>query len=132
VSGDSPRLRIWFRITLSTIDLFVSIFLIFGGGMIAGIRSPTVGYVTVGFGLFLIYLSTGMWTKQKWKLIIRFVLYAGTFAVLALITAIGLVERRFSSDDVFLCLLAAGFLVVILLSAAHFRTIGQPNTDRSW
>lgn len=127
----SPKIRTGLGVALNGADLLVSLFLIFGGFAIADRHSLIMGCVTVSCGLFLIYLSSGMWTKQRWKLMIRFVLYAGAFAILGLITVVGLIQRHLSSDDVFLYLVAAGFLAVVLLSAAYFRVVAQPKIDKA-
>ena len=85
--------RVALGVLLNAVDLLVSFFLLFGGGFVVNERSAIAGYVSVGFGLVLIYLSTGMWTKGKWKLVTRLGLYGGTLCVV-LVTLVSFVVVR--------------------------------------
>jgi hypothetical protein len=118
---NSPRVWI-LEITLTAMDLFVSLFLIFVGRMTAAMRSATVGYVTVGFGVFLIYLSTGIWKTSKWKLVTRLALYVGTFC-LVLTTLVFFIAIRHETMDRQTPLPAVSLLLllIVVLSAIHLQ-----------
>jgi hypothetical protein len=118
--------KVALSVLLNAVDLLVSFFLIFGGGFIANQRSAITGYVSVGFGLVLIYLSTGMWSKGKWKLVTRLGLYVVTLCVV-LVTLIVFVTVRHEppSEQTPLPSILIFFAAIVIFSAIHLRVANR-------
>jgi hypothetical protein len=119
------------RILLNLTDVLVAFVLIFGGWN-ASNSHPLTGFAMVVFAPLLLYLSSGMWTKDKWKLISRLTLYAGLFLVLGVSVAAEIIFHTFPSVDGYVVyIVLAALLVVVLLSVAQLRFVMGKDLPRS-
>src|SRR5436853_7185543 len=126
---DPRPVSILLRIVLNATDVVTSFFLIVGG-LNATLRSATFGYLCVGFGLALLYLSTGMWTKGKWKLVTRLALYVGTSCVVVIVLlSFLLVRHQPLGKQAPLPAVLLFLLISVALSAIHFRIFIRRNVD---
>jgi hypothetical protein len=64
---NTMKLRVSLRLLLSFVDVIVALGLLFGG-LNATNSHPLAGYATHLMGPILLYLSSGVWTRQRWKL----------------------------------------------------------------
>jgi hypothetical protein len=110
-------------ILLNGMDLFFGFFLVLGGWNLTN-SNPTAGYACMALGLILFYFSTAIWTKRRFPLISRAVLYWVTFCCLGLSAAaltfarsLRFVDARLVFGVIFLLFVAA------LLSTIHLRLI---------
>jgi hypothetical protein len=121
----SPKVRIGLGVVLSTLDAVLSLVLIFGGLLLAEDRRTNEAYATgcamAGAGIFLIYLSIGLWTKSRWRAATRVVLYAGTF----LFSAVGAALIR---DNV-MYLVVAALCFAVFGSAAYLRLMMEEDNS---
>jgi peptidoglycan biosynthesis protein MviN/MurJ (putative lipid II flippase) len=116
------KLRTGLGVVLNVLDFLAAVFLIFGGGMIAGLHSTATGYVSIGFGLVLIYLSTGMWIGGEWKLVTRLVIYVAALCiVLVVLVILVLVRHEPLAAQSPLPIVLFLFLTNVVLSIAHLR-----------
>jgi hypothetical protein len=124
-----PRpLRIAIGILLTATDLLTAFFLVLGG-LNATVSHPVTGYVSVAAAPLLLFLSSGIWTKSRLKLIIRLFLYAGTFVALSVSTIVLVAAHAVPvSDNSWVMYLALGlFLAAVFLSAVYLRLIKKMN-----
>lgn len=110
-------------VLLNGMDLFFGFFLVLGGWNLTN-SNPTAGYACMALGLTLFYFSTAIWTKRRFPLISRAVLYWVTFcclgvsaAVLTLARSLRFVDGRLVFGIIFLLFVAA------LSSTIHLRLI---------
>jgi hypothetical protein len=116
------RFQIGLGAALNAVDVLVGVFLIFGGRMVVAERSVWTGYTSVAVGVFIIYLSTGIWAKGKWKQVTRLVLYAVSLCIV-LITLLSFVIRRHEplSAQTPLPAISALLAATIVFSIIHLR-----------
>src|SRR5437879_913388 len=99
-------------ILLNMTDIAAAFVLVLGGANMMN-SHPTTGVIFIGSAPFLLYLSSGMWTKKNWKLISRLVLYAVVFLSVGVSAAVLTTTRgRFIDDSVVYKVIAALFVVV--------------------
>lgn len=126
----SRNFRTVLGVFLNASDAVVAFFLLFGGGFIANQRTAIVGYVSVGFGIALIYLSTSVWKKGKWKLVTRLLLYVFTLCVLltSLFYFVTVKHQQLSGQTP-LPTISLFFTVITVLSFIHLKIQepGQPS-----
>jgi hypothetical protein len=89
-NDDFSRIMLAFFLTLC--DLVTAFFSFIAGGN-ALVRSGVVGGLTISFGVVLLYMSSGLWTGQRWKLYCRLVMYGVPFFALFVSVIILLVVR---------------------------------------
>ncbi len=77
------------------------------------------GYICLLLAPSLLYLSSGIWAKQRWKLLSRLVLYAVALLALVVSTAVLLSVRAFPSAGIAIYLLIGLLLLAVLLSVLH-------------
>ena len=84
------------------------------------ISHALTGYACLLLAAGLLYFSSGLWTKQRWKLVSRLVLYGVAFFVLALSTTVLLRVGAFpSTTGVAIYLLIGSLFLAVLLSVFH-------------
>ena len=113
-------LMVGLGILLNVTDLVVAFSLVLGGWNATN-SHPLTGYITMAMAPVLLYLSSGMWTTQNWKLISRLVLYGGVFLVLAVSAAVFIIRRVRFIDDFLTYVLVTGFFILALLSDIHLN-----------
>jgi hypothetical protein len=115
----------------NVIDIVVAFVLVLGGWNATN-SHPFTGFMMVVFAPFLLYLSSGVWTKDTWKLISRLALYTGLLFVLGVSVAALLIFHAFPSVDGYVIYVVLGaLLVVVLLSMAQLRLVRRENLARS-
>jgi hypothetical protein len=113
------KLRVSVGLLLTVVDVIVALGLLLGGWNATNSHT-LVGYASLLLAPGLLYLSSGVWTKQRWKLVSRLVLYGGAFFALAASTAVLLGVRAFpSSNGIAIYLLIGSLLLTFLLSVFH-------------
>jgi hypothetical protein len=117
---DKTVLRNSLGLVLNGIDILVAGVLALGGWNATN-SHPMTGYIAMGMAPLLLYLSSGVWTRQTWKLITRLILYAGVFVMIVVISAASFFATL--PDARFIYWLGAGFLMSVLISATHFRLV---------
>jgi hypothetical protein len=112
-------LRVGVGLLLTVVDVIVALGLMLGGWNATNSHA-LAGYACLLLAPSLLYLSSGVWTKQKWKLVIRLVLYGGAFFALAASTAVLLGVRAFPlTNGIAIYLLIGSLLLAVLLSVFH-------------
>jgi hypothetical protein len=113
---------IFLKVCLNAIDLFVAFFLVLGGAN-ATVSHPITGSICMVMAPFLIFLSIGLWTASRQKLIIHAVLYWGAFSVLGVSIAVAIAVRALhNSEDTWVILgVVAVFFAAALFSTIEFR-----------
>jgi hypothetical protein len=115
---------------LTICDLVTAFFSFLGGwNMLA--RSGAAGYLTISFGVVLLYLSSGLWTGQRWKLYSRLAMYGVPFCALCVSAAFLMVVRAPGSGDLTVFAVLVVSLVIIVASCAHLRvgSRGRASSD---
>jgi hypothetical protein len=123
--------KVGLGILLNLADIVVAFFLVFGGWN-ATVSHPMTGYISMAMAPILLYFSSGMWTKRNWQLISRLVLYAGSFVVSGVSTAVVRIGHGPFPDDVVVYLVVSGLFVIVLLSALHLRLMTERAADMSF
>jgi len=111
------------RLFLNAADLFCGFFL-FGGGLRLIDRPFAVGYLVMAAAIFLLYLSSGVWTSSKWKLKLRLGFYglATGFSVLSVALSVFYNRIRVEWPE---WVAVVVLLVVFIVSAFHLRLVVQ-------
>jgi len=112
---------------LNAIDLLVAFVLVLGGWNATN-SHPSIGYACITLGPVLLYLSSGMWTKDRWKLIIRAAFYAGAFLFIGGGAAVLIGNQALPLGGrwvVYLGILA--LFVTFLLSLFHYWLVKREN-----
>ena len=120
-----------FSVLLSGIDIFVAFFLLLGGWNLTN-SHPVSGYICIGLGPTLFFLSWGLWTNRILKLIGRLALYWMAVALIG-VSVFPHYFTKFahrSSDDWIGYGTAVLILLTALLSTLHLRFIGACDTTR--
>ena len=117
--GNTRKLRASVGLLLNVIDVIVAIGLLLGGWNTTSSHELT-GYACLLLAPSLLYLSSGVWTRQRWKLISRIVLYGVAFLALAVSTTVLLSVRAFPSSGMVIYLVIGLLFVAVLLSVFHF------------
>jgi hypothetical protein len=112
-------LSIVLSVFLTICDLVTAFFSFIGGANMLG-RGPA-GYLTISFGVVLLYMSSGLWTGQRWKLYGRLAMYGVPFCAFFVSTAFLTVVRAPGSGDLTVFAVLAVSLVIIVASWAHLR-----------
>jgi hypothetical protein len=105
---------------LTLADLVTAFFSFLGGANALG-RSGGVRYLTISFGVVLLYLSSGLWTKQRWKLYARLAMYGVPFCFLFVSVAVVMVVRGAHFMDLAVCEVLIATPMIIAASWAHLR-----------
>lgn len=108
-------LQICLRVLLSAGDVVVAIFLIFGGWNAMG-SHPLVGYACLALGPGMLYFSSGLWTRQRFKILLRAVLYWGAFISFGVSAAVLTALRVFSPSHETLTVYVAVFFLLVVAS----------------
>src|ERR1700719_4375989 len=98
------KLRASVGLLLNVVDVIVALGLLLGGWN-ATRSNQLTGYACMLLAPGLLYLSSGVWTKQRWKLVSRLVLYGVAFLALSVSTAVLLIVRAFPSPAIAIYLL---------------------------
>jgi hypothetical protein len=113
------KLRFSVGLLLTVVDMIVALGLLLGGWNATNSHA-LVGYTCLLLAPGLLYLSSGVWTKQRWKLVSRIVLYGGAFFALAASTVVLLGVRAFpATNGIAIYLLIGSLLLAVLLSVFH-------------
>jgi hypothetical protein len=119
------------RILLNLTDVIVAFVLVLGGWNATN-SHPLTGFAMVVSAPLLLYLSSGMWTKDRWKLISRLTLYTVVFLVLGVSVAAEIISHTFPSVEGYVVyIVLAALLAVVLLSIAQLRFVRRKNLPRS-
>lgn len=109
----------------NAIDLIAAFFLIFGGWNATN-SNTLAGYSCITLGPVLLYLSSGMWTKQIGKLIGRSVFYGTAFLALGLsVIILASVHAMPSVDRWVIYLVLSVLFGAFALSLVHLRLVRQ-------
>ena len=115
----------------NVIDLIAAFFLIFGGWNATN-SNTLVGYSCMTLGPVLLYLSSGMWTKQMGKLIGRSVFYGTAFLALGLsVTILASVHAMPSVDRWVIYLILSILFGAFALSLVHLRLVRRHVAETS-
>ena len=112
------KVRSGIGLLLIVVDVIVALGLLLGGWNATSSHELT-GYICLLLAPSLLYLSSGIWAKQRWKLLSRLVLYAVALLALAVSTAVLLSVRAFPSAGIAIYLLIGLLLLAVLLSVLH-------------
>jgi hypothetical protein len=127
---DTEPILFLLGIFLNTVDVIGSFFLIVGG-FNATVHSAIFGYLSVGMGVVLLYLTIGVWTKTKWKLVTRLSMYAlGTSALLISFAYIVIVGRRSLGELFPVPWILLILLTTVVASLIHLRLRAQGSKRR--
>jgi hypothetical protein len=123
---NTGRLRVCVGFLLCAVDAVVAMGLLLGGWNVTSSHALT-GYACLLLALGLLYLSSGVWTKQRWKLVGRVAIYAVAFSGLAVSTVVLLVVRAFPSttNSIVIYPLIGSLFLVVLLSMFHLILVKQ-------
>jgi hypothetical protein len=122
----AKAVRVTLGILLTTADIFVAFFLVLGGWNATN-SHPITGYICMAFGPVLLYLSSGIWTKNQLKLAIRVALYAGAFVALGVSAGVLIAVHALpqTSDTGVFYIGIVVLLSAALLSGLHLRLVRQ-------
>jgi hypothetical protein len=126
---NTAKLRLSVGLLLCIIDAIVALGLLLGGWNATNSHA-LVGYACMLLAPGLLYLSAGVWTKQIWKLVSRFVLYGGAFVALAASTAVLVGVRAFPSNDgIAIYLLIGTLFMTVVLSGFHLILVKREGSS---
>lgn len=112
-------LRFGLGVLQNVADLVVAFFLVLGGWNATNSHAA-IGYSCMLLGPVLLYLSSGMWTEGKWKLIGRVIFYGGALLALGLSATVLISVHAFPSIDGYVIyLLIGGLFLAVFLSMVH-------------
>jgi hypothetical protein len=124
---DNNKFRTAQKLFLTSADVFVSLFLIFGGGYIATSRSVAFGWTCVASGFALIYLSVGLWIERAWEQIARLCFYGlGAFVLLSTVGYYLIAKEQSLAKQAPVPVIAICATAVFVVSIEHLRRIRQP------
>jgi hypothetical protein len=112
------KLRAGVGLLLNVVDVIVALGLLLGGWNATRSHELT-GYACLLLAPGLLYLSSGVWTRQRWKLVGRLVLYGVAFLALAVSATVLLIVRAFPSASIAIYLLIGLLFLAVLLSVFH-------------
>ena len=117
------KLRVGVGLLLNVVDVIVALGLLLGGWNATNSHA-LVGYACMLLAPGLLYLSSGVWTKQPWKLVSRVVLYGTACFALAASTAVLLGVRALrSTNRIAIYLLIGSLLLTVVLSVFHLMVV---------
>ena len=113
---------IFLKVCLNAIDLFVAFFLVLGGANMT-VSHPITGSICMLMAPFLIFLSIGLWTASRQKLVIHAVLYWGAFSIFGFCAGFLLVVGALlnAQDDRVVYGVITVFLVAAVFSTIQLR-----------
>ena len=106
-----------------TVGDLVTAFFGFLGGVNMLNRHGAVGYIPLSFSVFLLYFSSGLWTRQHWKLYGRLAMYGVPFLLLLVAVVVLLVRAAAFGGPTDLVVVLVVGLVIIALSWLHLRLV---------